>query len=132
MKYLMRKNNFCKVVGVTTMTVNRWIKEGMPFIKISNGISLINVEEAKCWMLANGKGRNEDEISIKEAAGLVNVYLGTIRYWKKHDPTFADVLIEGKTRFTLSKTRLLDWLRTKEDKKKGKRNGVDKNAELND
>lgn len=107
---ILRKRAFCTEVGISEGTLNKWLKEGMPYIKVSHGVVLIDYPSAVQWMTSNGKEHGGDAISLRTAARLARVHYETVRYWKRTCPSFAAALIDDNQRYIVSRQRFLDWL----------------------
>lgn len=120
-----RRNQFCQQIGVSQLTLNKWIREGLPYIRVSHGVVIIEVTSALAWIKAQGKVLGGDALSIRQAAQLAHVHQETVRYWKRTDPTFAAVLIQKNHRYIISKQRFLWWLKKRKRQSSNRKEDVE-------
>ncbi|WP_239717683.1 helix-turn-helix domain-containing protein [Paenibacillus sp. 19GGS1-52] len=107
----MNLKQFAEGRGVSINTVRRWVRIGMPRIKItSQGKVLIDVGKAEKWLLQYKREHSTDCLSLEQAAQMAQVHRWTIRYWLKQEAFREAVVISGKTSYKISKQELEKWL----------------------
>ncbi len=56
------------ILGVSKQTLSKWMKEGLPYLKVVSGMVFFDQSEATEWVQQNK--RNEDHITFQEAAAM--------------------------------------------------------------
>lgn len=50
MRFLMQKRVFAKELGISSSTVNTFINDGLPVLKPTHEVTLIDLKEAEMWL----------------------------------------------------------------------------------
>jgi len=52
---MIKKTELAELIGVKPVTIERWVKKGMPHLKAPNGTIRFEIEKVKEWMNGGNK-----------------------------------------------------------------------------